>query len=62
MSALGHKRTFAVQKVMSALPPKADICLACRKMSPQYVQVWSHHWSYELTKCQPVAEAVLFFN
>jgi hypothetical protein len=26
MSALGHKRTFAPQKVMSALPPKADIC------------------------------------
>ena len=23
MSALGHKRTYAVQKVMSALPPKA---------------------------------------
>ena len=23
MSALGHKRTFAVQKGMSALPPKA---------------------------------------
>ena len=28
MSALGHKRTFAVQKVMSALPPKADMCSA----------------------------------
>jgi len=26
MSALGHKRTYAVQKVMSALPPKADMC------------------------------------
>jgi hypothetical protein len=26
MSALGHKRTFASQKVMSALPPKADMC------------------------------------
>ena len=25
MSALGQKRTCAVQKVMSALPPKADI-------------------------------------
>jgi hypothetical protein len=25
MSALGHKRTYAVQKGMSALPPKADI-------------------------------------
>ena len=26
MSALGHKRTFAVQKGMSALLPKADMC------------------------------------
>ena len=25
MSALGQKRTFAVQNVMSALPPRADI-------------------------------------
>jgi hypothetical protein len=25
MSALGQKQTFAVQKAMSALPPKADI-------------------------------------
>ena len=28
MSALGHKRTFAVQNGMSALPPIADICSA----------------------------------
>jgi hypothetical protein len=28
MSALGQKRTYAVQKGMSALPPKADICSA----------------------------------
>ena len=26
MSALGHKRTFAVHQPMSALPPKADMC------------------------------------
>ena len=26
MSALGHKRTCAAQKGMSALPPKADMC------------------------------------
>ena len=26
MSALGQKRTFAVQNAMSALPPKADMC------------------------------------
>ena len=30
MSALGHKQTFAPQKVMSALPPKADKCAAAR--------------------------------
>ena len=28
MSALGHKQTFALQKGMSALPPKADMCSA----------------------------------
>ena len=28
MSALGHKRTFAVHTRMSALPPIADICSA----------------------------------
>jgi hypothetical protein len=26
MSALGQKRTYAVQNGMSALPPKADMC------------------------------------
>ena len=30
MSALGHKRTYVVQKGMSALPPIADIALAMR--------------------------------
>ena len=29
-SALGHKRTFAAQNVMSALPLKADMCSATR--------------------------------
>jgi hypothetical protein len=28
MSALGQKQTYAVQNVMSALPPIADICSA----------------------------------
>jgi hypothetical protein len=28
MSALGQKRTFAVQNSMSALPPIADMCRA----------------------------------
>ena len=27
---MGHKQTFAVQKGMSALPPKADMCAATR--------------------------------
>ena len=30
MSALGQKQTFAVQKSMSALPSKADMCGATR--------------------------------
>jgi hypothetical protein len=30
MSALGQKQTFAPQKAMSALPPKADMCDAAR--------------------------------
>jgi hypothetical protein len=30
MSALGQKQTFAMQKGMSALPPKADMCGAAR--------------------------------
>jgi hypothetical protein len=32
MSALGQKQTLAVQKNMSALPPKADICGALTKL------------------------------
>jgi hypothetical protein len=28
MSALGQKQTYAAQQVMSALPPKADMCSA----------------------------------
>jgi len=28
MSALGQKQTFAAQKGVSALPPKADMCSA----------------------------------
>ena len=30
MSALGQRQTFAVQKGMSALPPKAAMCSATR--------------------------------
>jgi hypothetical protein len=34
MSALGQKQTFAVQKGMSALPPKADI--GCEAQNVRY--------------------------
>jgi hypothetical protein len=34
MSALGQKRTFAAQKGMSALPPKADIDRHCALPNP----------------------------
>jgi hypothetical protein len=30
MSALGQKQTFGPQSGMSALPPKADVCVATR--------------------------------
>ena len=33
MSALGHKQTFAVQKGISALASKADMCIATRDVS-----------------------------
>jgi hypothetical protein len=33
MSALGQKRTYAVQKAMSALPPKATELATCRSRS-----------------------------
>jgi hypothetical protein len=32
MSALGHKPTYAMQTVMSALPPEADMCSAIRNV------------------------------
>ncbi len=32
MSAMGHKRTFAAHKPMSALPPRADMCGAIRNV------------------------------
>ena len=47
MSALGHKRTFAVQNGMSALPPIADICSAqahvrlCQKRTCATHSIWA---------------------
>ena len=32
MSALGQKQAFAIQKGMSALPPKADMCSATQNV------------------------------
>ena len=40
MSALGHKRTFAVQNGMSALPPKADMCSA--QADVRFVPIFDH--------------------
>ena len=49
MSALGHKQTFAVQKGMSALSPKADIrgalrCPLCANsgLSQQTASLFEH--------------------
>jgi hypothetical protein len=41
LSTLGHKQTFAAQKAMSVLPPKADMCRATRhvRFTPT-----SGHW------------------
>ena len=48
MSALGHSRTFAVQKGMSASPPEADMCGATRDV--RYVPIAdigrSHAWRH----------------
>src|SRR5215467_8554607 len=42
MSALGHERTYAVQKAMSALPPKADI-LSANRLSAIFRQFLRMH-------------------
>ena len=40
MSALGQKQTCAAQKVMSALPPKADMCSALAHV--RFVPIGGH--------------------
>ena len=40
MSGLGQKRTFALQYVMSALPPKADMCGAARMSAMGQKRTW----------------------
>jgi hypothetical protein len=51
MSALGQKQTYAVQKVMPALPPKADIArvsarlvrqIDCRSMQIEDINLQLH--------------------
>ena len=56
MSALGHKQTFAVQNVMSALPPKADMCSALadvrfsnRPFGVKRFQT-THHYSVDVSR------------
>jgi hypothetical protein len=45
MTALGQKQTFAVQKGMSALPPKAECPLRAKS---------EHHcWSFVLARLDP---------
>ena len=52
MSALGQKRTFALQKVMSALPPKADIvCDKVRIMKPVTIASVRAHGVRRLLVC-----------
>ena len=46
MSALGQKRTCAVQKVMSALPPKADMCSA--QAHVRFVPKADYDWDHPL--------------
>ena len=64
MSALGHKRIFAVQNGMSALPPKADIVGDAGQTTswPPKArhQSKSHSFSIIRTPIHPVREA--FFN
>ena len=56
MSALGQKRTFALQNGMSALPPKADMCSA-----PVYVRfgpIADIASCHSITSCEPTKISV----
>ena len=49
MSALGQKQTFAAQKGMSALPPKADIAGVIRSLPfPVHAHTLRHACGYAL--------------
>ena len=45
MSALGHKRTCALQKAMSALPPIADMCSAQAMSAKCQKRTLTHDYS-----------------
>ena len=47
MSALGQKQTYAAQKVMSALPPIADMCSATRYV--RFVPIADMDQTYSIT-------------
>jgi hypothetical protein len=50
MSALGQKRTFAPQKVMSALPPKADMVFVIAKSKIKVENFWALVWARSLNR------------
>ena len=54
MSALGQKRTYAVQNGMSALPLKADMCGATRdvRLGP-IADIASGHEGFRLERTHP---------
>jgi hypothetical protein len=53
MSALGQKQTFALQQVMSALPPKADMCSALAYVRFVPIADIRSVWTYR-TDCGPI--------
>ena len=55
MSALGQKRTFAVQNGMSALPPKADMCSA--QVACPLCAKSGHYRDYWITSSARVSKA-----
>ena len=58
MSALGHKRTYAVQKVMSALRLKADMCSATRHVRNVPIADISTPRRYDVTDHQSYRPSV----
>jgi hypothetical protein len=50
MSALGQKQTFAVQTIMSALPPIADMCGATRDV--RFVPIADIRYLIEMSALQ----------